>query len=102
MRYSPRLLTEDLRAVGHAAFELAKEIIDKKLTLAPEQYGAPLGKPLLGLRKLKASDVRIVYRVDVAAREVLVLMIGNRRDIWAEFQLEILDRDSAQPKKPRS
>ena len=95
VRYSPRLLTEDLRTVGHAAFELAREAVEKKLQLAPDQYGAPLGKPLHGLRKLETADLRIVYRVDEAPREVLVLMIGNRRDIWAEFQAEILDRDAA-------
>jgi hypothetical protein len=33
-----------------------------------------------------------VYHVEKATREVWILMIANRRDIWDEGEAEILDR----------
>src|SRR5437868_14981797 len=92
IRYSPRLLSEDYGAVGHAAFELARAAIEKKLKLDPVGYGAPLRSPLQGLFKLKTSHVRIVYHVEAERHEVWTLMIGDRRDIWAHDQPEIADR----------
>jgi len=92
VRFSERVVKEDLDDVGHAAFAVARAAIEKKLKTAPDQYGANLHHPLHGFRKLKSSDIRIVYRVDPAKSDVLVLMIGNRRDIWESEQAEILER----------
>ncbi|MDQ6831400.1 MAG: hypothetical protein M3081_21270, partial [Gemmatimonadota bacterium] len=92
LRYSSRILTEDLPGVGHAALARAKAACEKKLAIAPEQYGDPLHHPLHGLRKLKTSHVRIVYHVEPIAHEVWILMIGDRRDIWDEEQDEVLAR----------
>jgi len=71
---------------------MARKAIDKKLKVAPDQYGESLHDPLHPLRKLKASHIRIVYRVNPEAAEVLILMIGDRRDIWDTEQTEILER----------
>lgn len=92
IRFAEAILTEDLAGIGHAALAVAKSVIDKKLKVAPEHYGARLHKPLHGLWKLKTSHVRIVYHVEVALHEVWVLMIGARRDIWNEDQDTILTR----------
>jgi mRNA-degrading endonuclease RelE of RelBE toxin-antitoxin system len=92
IRFAEAILTEDLAGIGHAALVVARNVIDKKLKVAPEQYGARLHKPLHGLWKLKTSHVRIVYHVEVAAHEVWILMIGARRDIWNEDQETILTR----------
>lgn len=92
MRFSPRLLSEDYYEVGHAAFEVARGAINKKLKVDPDGYGEPLRSPLQGLHKLKASHIRIAYHIEETKHEVWVLMIGNRRDIWDEDQAEILER----------
>ncbi|MBC7791457.1 MAG: hypothetical protein H7Z74_16040 [Anaerolineae bacterium] len=92
VRYTERILKDDLEDVGHAAFQMARKAIDKKLKVAPDQYGESLHDPLHPFRKLKASHIRIVYRVNPVAAEVLILMIGDRRDIWDAEQTEILDR----------
>jgi mRNA-degrading endonuclease RelE of RelBE toxin-antitoxin system len=92
IRLAEAILTKDLAGIGHAALVVARGVIDKKLKVAPEQYGVRLHKPLHGLWKLKTSHVRIVYHVEVAAHEVWVLMIGARRDIWDEDQEAILTR----------
>lgn len=92
IRYAERILKDDLDEVGHAAFDVARKAIDKKLKVAPDQYGSNLHDPLHAFRKLKTSHIRIVYRVDVDAADVLILMIGDRRDIWESEQGEILER----------
>jgi mRNA interferase RelE/StbE len=92
IKFAGKVLDADLRDVGHAAFDIAKKAIDKKLKLEPEKYGANLHHPLHGFRKLKTADIRIVYRVDAESSSVLILMIGNRRDIWDSEQNEILER----------
>lgn len=99
LRYSVRILTDDIDEVGHAALVHARTACEKKLGAAPEQYGAPLHHPLHGLRKLSVSHVRIAYHVEVEAHEVWILMIRNRRDIWDEDQGEILDRLAAERKR---
>jgi mRNA interferase RelE/StbE len=90
--YSPRILTDDLGEIGHAAYENAKKAIQKKLPVAPDQYGDGLGPPLEGIWKLKSSNVRVAYHIEESAREVWVLMIGDRDVIWDRHQDEILGR----------
>lgn len=92
VRYAQGILSDDLNRIGHAALEVARNTIDKKLKLDPEKYGQRLHSPLHGLYKLKSSDIRIAYHVEKARREVWVLMIANRREIWDDDQAEILDR----------
>jgi mRNA interferase RelE/StbE len=100
VRYAERILKDDLDDVGHAAFQMARKAIDKKLKVAPDQYGESLHDPLHLFRKLKASHIRIVYRVNPDAAEVLILMIGDRRDIWDTEQTEILDRYEEERDRP--
>lgn len=92
LRFSPRILSDDLRGLGHDAYAVARAAIDKKLRREPRQYGELLRPPLKGLYKLKASHVRVVYHVDEAAREVWILMISDRRVIWDRRQKETLGR----------
>jgi mRNA-degrading endonuclease RelE of RelBE toxin-antitoxin system len=92
VRFAQRILVDDVKKVGHAALEIARAAIDKKLKLDPEKYGQRLHSPLHGLYKLKSSHVRIAYHIEKPRHEVWVLMIGNRRDIWDEDQAAILER----------
>jgi mRNA-degrading endonuclease RelE of RelBE toxin-antitoxin system len=92
VRFAERILSEDLKKIGHAALEVARGAIDKKLKVDPEMYGQRLHSPLHGLYKLKSSHIRIAYHVEKSRHEVWILMIGNRRDIWEQDQAEILER----------
>ena len=92
VRVAARVLTEDVSRIGRDTYERAKKAIQKKLTLDPEQYGERLHSPLHGLYKLKSSNIRVVYHIEVATREVWVLLIGDRRTIWDVREDEILDR----------
>lgn len=95
LRYAAQILSTDLPALGEASFAMAKAAILKKLATFPDRYGAPLRTPLGGMRKLRVSNLRIIYKVFPAQREVWIYMIGARRDIWDYDQPEILERAQA-------
>ena len=48
----------------------------------PKQVGAPLRDELQGIWSARRGTYRILYRIDDEAREVIVLRIGHRRDIY--------------------
>jgi mRNA-degrading endonuclease RelE of RelBE toxin-antitoxin system len=119
LRYSPQILADDLREIGHDAYDTAKKAIKKKLPVDPHQYGDRLGPPLVGLWKLKASHIRVAYHIQESVREVWVLLIGDRDVIWDRHEDEILGRldvmreqaaaratgsatQTAAPRRPRS
>jgi mRNA-degrading endonuclease RelE of RelBE toxin-antitoxin system len=84
IRFAKSVRDTDLHTLSTSAVEAAKKSIEKKLKLDPQQYGEYLHRPLQGLYKLKTSAVRIVYHVDAEAREVWILAMGDRRDIWKD------------------
>ena len=92
IRYAKRILSEDLREIGHAAFESARKAIRKKLPIDPHQYGDGLRPPLDGIYKLKSSHVRVAYHIEEAAHEVWILMIADRSEIWDRHEADILGR----------
>ena len=92
IRYARRILAEDIRSIGHAAFETAKKAIQKKLPVDPHQYGDGLRPPLDGIYKLKSSHVRVAYHIEEGDHEVWVLMIADRSGIWDHHEDDILAR----------
>lgn len=92
LRFSPRILSDDLRDLGADSYATAKKAIQKKLPLDPHQYGEGLRPPLDGIYKLKSSNVRVAYHIEESDREVWVLMIADRRVIWDRHEDEILGR----------
>jgi mRNA-degrading endonuclease RelE of RelBE toxin-antitoxin system len=91
IRFAKSVRDTDFQTLSSSAVEAARKAIDKKLKRDPQQYGEFLHRPLQGLYKLKTSAIRIVYHVDAEAREVWVLAIGDRRDIWQD-EVGILKR----------
>lgn len=87
--------------ITRAAFEALEAIADRRtrgaiarridaLENEPERQGKPLRGWLAGLFSVRAAGqrYRIVYRVDSAAKRVVVYMVGirrqgSRRDIYA-------------------
>ena len=71
---------DDLKSVGPAAAKRIILAIDKKLTRAPEEFGAPLSNNLKNFRKLRIGDFRVVYQVANKKVIVFILAVGPRRD----------------------
>jgi mRNA interferase RelE/StbE len=72
-----RALTETLPAA--AAFA-AWEFIAGPLARRPRVVGAPLRAPYEGLWRARRGEYRVRYRIDEAARRIIVLDIDHRRD----------------------
>lgn len=70
----------DLKSVGPSAAKRIMRTINKKLTMAPEKFGAPLSNNLKDFRKLRIGDFRVVYQVLNKKVIVFVLAVGPRRD----------------------
>ena len=71
-----RLDPEVQRRLRHALHELAED---------PER-GKPLQSALKGLRSWRTGDFRIVYRIEAAEIQVLVLALGHRRDVYERLR----------------
>lgn len=48
----------------------------------PNRVGAPLRGELEGVWSARRGTYRVLYRIDDESREVIVLRVGHRRDIY--------------------
>ncbi len=64
-----------------------KKLIRKaieSLAVNPEK-GKPLSHELAGLRSLRASDYRVIYRIKGGELLILVVGVGHRREIYKKL-----------------
>jgi mRNA interferase RelE/StbE len=69
--------------------ELVRNAIES-LAAEPEK-GKPLSHDLAGLRSLRTSDYRIIYRARSGELVVLVVAVGHRREVYKRLG-ELLGR----------
>jgi mRNA interferase RelE/StbE len=60
--------------------KIVRNVIES-LAGEPEK-GKPLSQNLSGLRSLRTSDYRIIYRLRSGELLILVIAIGHRRDVY--------------------
>jgi mRNA interferase RelE/StbE len=58
------------------------EFVTTALVQQPERVGKPLRGELAGIWSARRGTYRILYRVREAPREVIVLRIEHRRDVY--------------------
>ena len=58
------------------------ELITGPLLENPRRLGVALRNELEGLRSVRRGAYRVLYRIDDARGEVIVLRVGHRRDIY--------------------
>ena len=58
------------------------ELITGPLLENPRRLGVALRNELEGLRSVRRGAYRILYRIDDARGEVIVLRVGHRRDVY--------------------
>ena len=78
-RPAARTIAQDLPESVAAA---VVELITGPLLDNPRQLGAALRNELDGLWSVRRGTYRIVYRIDDARREVVVLRVGHRREVY--------------------
>ncbi len=69
----------DLKKLSKAVARRVIEQLEKGLSKKPETYPVLKGQ-FAGLRKYRVGDYRVIYAI--IEKDVLVLRIGHRRDIY--------------------
>jgi mRNA interferase RelE/StbE len=87
LRYHPKVVKEDIPRLDGANRRRIKNAIEKKLTLAPEQFAKPLAYTRASLWSLRVGSWRVIF----ALREdrVWILKIGHRRDVYDRLDREV-------------
>ncbi len=70
---------KDLARIGKAEARQLLDKIEKELSSHPDRYPTLKGQ-FAGLRKMRMGDYRVIYVL--LDKDVLVLRIGNRREIY--------------------
>ena len=70
---------KDLARLGKAEAKQVLDKIEKELTTHPDRYPTLKG-PFAGMRKMRMGDYRIIYVV--LDKDVVILRVGNRREIY--------------------
>lgn len=58
------------------------ELVHGALAREPCRVGTPLREELVGMYSARRAEYRIVYRIDNAKREVIIVRVGPRRTIY--------------------
>ncbi|MEN0107583.1 MAG: type II toxin-antitoxin system RelE/ParE family toxin [Pseudomonas sp.] len=73
-------VTQDLDQLGRAEARRVLRVIEERIINGePDKIGKALRGPLAGCRRIRAGDIRIVYRIN-GTEIVLVVCVGPRRD----------------------
>ncbi len=73
---------DDLSSVTKADRSRIRKAIEQKLAQSPIEFGKPLQYSLKGLRRLRVGDYRIIFQIKQAAKKVLIVKIGHRKEIY--------------------
>lgn len=72
---------EDLEGLDQAEVRrILKVISDRIQNGEPDKLGKALRGALIGCRRIRTGNTRIVYRVNLVLIEVLILAVGMRRE----------------------
>lgn len=80
---------KNIEGLDPSVRELVRKAVES-LAAEPEK-GKPLSHELTGLRSLRTSDYRIIYRVRGGELVVLVVTVGHRREVYERLG-ELLGR----------
>jgi mRNA interferase RelE/StbE len=74
-----KLVHRDLKKLSKAEVSRILDQIEQELTKKPESFPILKGR-FAGLRKYRIGDFRVIYAL--VGTDILVLRIGNRRDVY--------------------
>ncbi|HEV2916469.1 MAG TPA: type II toxin-antitoxin system RelE/ParE family toxin [Candidatus Babeliales bacterium] len=80
--YLKVVATEDVPKLPKSIKISIERAIKERLMLDPIGFGKPLRYSLKGHRRLRVGDYRIVYRIELAKNQVLIIAIKHRKDIY--------------------
>ena len=80
--YLDTVVNEHIPDLPKQMRDLIKRAIETRLTIDPVGLGKPLRYSLVGHRRLRVGDYRLVYRIDVEQHSVLIFLIKHRKDVY--------------------
>lgn len=84
IEYLPEVVKIDIPALPKTVKTTIKNAIEMRLTPDPIRLGKPLRYSLKGHRRLRISDYRIIYRIDVSKNAVIIVAIKHRRYVYKD------------------
>lgn len=85
VEYLQGVVDSDIPALPLSAKNMVKKAIEERLTLDPIGFGKPLRYSLKGHRRLRVSDYRVVYRLDVNNHKVIIVAIKHRKEVYEDI-----------------
>lgn len=82
--YHPEIRS-DIKSIPKQTITKIIAIIEERLAENPLLYGKPLRYSMKGLLKVRFGDYRIVYKVFEEEKEILILIIRHRKDIYRKL-----------------
>ncbi|GBR75271.1 toxin RelE [Candidatus Termititenax aidoneus] len=79
LQYADSVVHEDIPALPKQKLQI-KKAIEERLAVDPVGLGKPLRYSLLGHRRLRVGDWRVIYRIE--KNVVKIVKIGNRKDVY--------------------
>ncbi|WP_341821531.1 type II toxin-antitoxin system mRNA interferase toxin, RelE/StbE family [Wolbachia endosymbiont (group A) of Myopa testacea] len=64
--------------------------INERLATDTIKFGKPLRGRLKGYRRIRVSDYRVIYIVNIAKYKVFVATAGHREDVYNKMPLDLL------------
>lgn len=84
IEYLTSVVEEDIPNLPIKAKNMIKKAIEERLMVDPIGFGKPLRYSFKGHRRLRVSDYRVVYRIEVEQQVVLIVAIKHRKDIYED------------------
>ncbi|MFH1258753.1 MAG: type II toxin-antitoxin system RelE/ParE family toxin [Elusimicrobiota bacterium] len=78
--FDERVLKNDFKAINQNLQQRIMTAIKTRLTVSPEQYGAPLHKTLKSFWKLRVGDYRVVFKI--FKTEIHIFAIMHRKKVY--------------------
>ena len=82
IEYLEKVTKHDIPDLPHSVRPLIKRAIENRLTIDPIGFGKPLRYSLKGHRRIRISDYRVIYRIDVTLHMVIIVAIKHRKKIY--------------------
>jgi len=87
--YHP-LVSDDIEGWPENIKDRIRTAIENRLLADPVRAGRPLRQSLVGHRKMRVGDLRVIYRVQ--GDTIVILKIGHRKDVYAKVEPRLPDK----------
>lgn len=81
--YAEKVFKEDIPNLDKKNKDTIQKAIETKLVTQPHIFGKTLRASLVGYRKLRVGDYRVLF--EISNEKVIIWMIAHRKDVYAKI-----------------